>query len=460
MTRDVTQAAISSINKTWIMMHQFLDISNLPPELLQEIFSYTVSHSGQVTITSLSYRSPASPFSISHVCTRWRRIALDLPHLWSHLLVMESANDSVANLVEKWIRRAGFHPLHLSLVGYGSAIFAVLYVYLASITRCRSFEVQCSIPGSYLSFLLPTTLSQRQNLVHLENLSVTWNYWDADPSTFFLSPLFGAPNLRSATWIGLDYQLLDPICRNWVNLRELTLGSIQPLEPLLSAISYCQVLERLTIYRRIVCPQYNIPTLTLPHLTYLQAPFEPLVRPIFDFLITPSLKELQVLAANCPQWIRIATFLERSAATLEVFKVHELERQLDNFNEQRFMDALQTPCFHNLKELEINFPITLYTIFFLTLPTQTIPTQAVLIDSADIGRWNRLQHLVRLSLTFSREFLSESSLTKLVVSRGGSSCQQLVAKLVKDWMAKRSFYEEVTFTGSSTQVTFRWVDDT
>jgi len=145
-----------------------------------------------------------------------------------------------------------------------------------------------------------------------------------------------------------------------------------------------------------------------------------------------------------------------------VFKVHEFGRQPLDFNEKPLFIALQTPYFHNVKELEINFPITLYTINFLTLPTPTIQTEdglPCIIDSTDDGR-RRLQQLVRLSLTLSRERLSDSStnLTELVVSRGGSPCQRLVAELVKNWMAKPSCSEEVTFTGNNTQVTFRWED--
>jgi len=107
-------------------------------------------------------------------------------------------------------------------------------VYLASITHCRSFEVEYSNPRLLSSFLdVPTIYSRR--LALLENFSVTWNQDEEQIALFF--PLFCAPNLRSATWIGLDYLRLDASCRNWVNLRELTLGSVQALEPLLTAIS-------------------------------------------------------------------------------------------------------------------------------------------------------------------------------------------------------------------------------
>jgi hypothetical protein len=396
-------------------------------ELLEQIFLYAVSHSGQVTITSLSYGSPASPYSISHVCARWRCVALNQPRLWSHLSVIKPANNGTGNLVREWINRAGSHPLHLSLrAGAASnmAAWAVLRVYLASISQCRSFEAQaCKLPPS-----LPITVCP-QDLALLRNFSISLDNPSILESTF-LPLLRAAQNLLSLTWIGLHHLPLDQVCHSWGNLRELTLSSAQALEPLVRAISYCQELERLTLHQRIVCPQFNIPIITLPRLTYFRVPFQPFVRTIFDYLIAPSLKELEILVPNYAYWQQLATFLVRSNATLEVLRVHDFYGWCDSFDEPLFFDTLRMDCFDNLKELELTVLIGHHAI--------TVLTQTGLVP-----------HLHRLSLTLSRQpwSLLATALTNLVVSRGGS----LDGRLMDE-----SFEEEMTFIGRNTQLTFRW----
>jgi hypothetical protein len=274
----------------------------------------------------------------------------------------------------KWIDRAGYHPLHLSLrAGDASdtvptAALAVLNVYLGSIAHCRSFEVQFDDLPLWSALDSPTMLTQRLSL--LENLSVTGNECFQLPQTaFFLPLLYTTQNLRSATFIGMPNLPLPQPCRSWVNLRELTLASVQELGNFIYAIRNCQNPERLTTYQ-IVSGHYA-PTITLPQLTCFYASFEPLDLTLFEHMVAPALKELEVLAPNWhAQWQRIVRFLDRSAATLEVFKVHEPDRPRI-FNEERFLEALQMPCFHNWNELELNVSIALDTIVFLTLPTPT-----------------------------------------------------------------------------------------
>jgi hypothetical protein len=228
-------------------------MSDLPPELLEEIFQNVVSRSDQITITSLSYRSPG------HVCARWRRIALNLPRLWLHLFVAQPANDWIGSLVWKWIKRAQSHALHLSLRAGATSdarptpALAVLKVYLVSIAHCRSFEVQFhNLPFSSSRFMHSTPAAPWTSKLSPHQ-----------PETACLFPLQW--NLRSTTRIGVDYLLLDQPCRSRVNLRESTLVSAQNPDPLLRVISYCQDLVRLTFYKSSI--QYPMPQ-PLPYGPY------------------------------------------------------------------------------------------------------------------------------------------------------------------------------------------------
>ncbi|KAJ6517413.1 hypothetical protein C8R47DRAFT_1087229 [Mycena vitilis] len=57
--------------------NQKLAVSRLPPELMSEIF---------MLLCEASDLGDYSWFVCSHVCSGWRRIALDAPHLWGHVL--------------------------------------------------------------------------------------------------------------------------------------------------------------------------------------------------------------------------------------------------------------------------------------------------------------------------------------------------------------------------------------
>ncbi|KAF8122643.1 hypothetical protein K438DRAFT_1483234, partial [Mycena galopus ATCC 62051] len=61
-------------------------LRRMPPELLQEIFSWTVplaqdSRNGaQTSITE-------SPWNLSHVCKLWREVSIGTPSLWSLIAI-------------------------------------------------------------------------------------------------------------------------------------------------------------------------------------------------------------------------------------------------------------------------------------------------------------------------------------------------------------------------------------
>ncbi|KAF8965951.1 hypothetical protein BDZ97DRAFT_741370 [Flammula alnicola] len=67
-------------------------IRRMPPEILQEIFSFILEHSTLEHSIRNPYRRVTRdlPWTLSQVCQSWRATALSLPFLWNHLPTLEA----------------------------------------------------------------------------------------------------------------------------------------------------------------------------------------------------------------------------------------------------------------------------------------------------------------------------------------------------------------------------------
>ncbi|TFK82303.1 hypothetical protein K466DRAFT_666589 [Polyporus arcularius HHB13444] len=111
-----------------------MDINDLPTEIFAFIFkhvviserqsSFCVEFSGTATVDTRSL------IAISHVCSRWRDIALSLPFLWSRV---DTANEYKLDAFQE---RSRGTPLSL--------IVNASYVRLNPVHRCRDLLVACS----------------------------------------------------------------------------------------------------------------------------------------------------------------------------------------------------------------------------------------------------------------------------------------------------------------------------
>ncbi|RDX48438.1 hypothetical protein OH76DRAFT_1404698 [Lentinus brumalis] len=111
-----------------------MDINELPAEIFAFIFkhvviserqsSFCVEFSGTATVDTRSL------IAISHVCSRWRDIALSLPFLWSRVDTTDEYK------LEVFQERSRGKPLSL--------VVNAVYVRLNPVHRCRNFLVACS----------------------------------------------------------------------------------------------------------------------------------------------------------------------------------------------------------------------------------------------------------------------------------------------------------------------------
>jgi hypothetical protein len=85
----------------------------LPPELLGEIFRYCLPQDYDELGAHKAVMLP------SHVCKRWRDVALSTPALWTNIVlhVTDKTLESQTALVTDWVSRSGNLPLSFTLEG-------------------------------------------------------------------------------------------------------------------------------------------------------------------------------------------------------------------------------------------------------------------------------------------------------------------------------------------------------
>ena len=76
-------------------------ISDLPTELLREVFRYTVPEFP-------NFRSDFAPLALTHVCKAWRKLATETPELWTNVVINNAAlrRRNVLPLLHAWLQHS------------------------------------------------------------------------------------------------------------------------------------------------------------------------------------------------------------------------------------------------------------------------------------------------------------------------------------------------------------------
>ncbi|KAK7062102.1 hypothetical protein R3P38DRAFT_2833434 [Favolaschia claudopus] len=79
-------------------------ISNLPTEIMVDIFLYCLADDGESTY--INFQQP--PFLLTHVCSRWREISIHMPALWTtfHVEGTIAALPCLPQVAETWTERS------------------------------------------------------------------------------------------------------------------------------------------------------------------------------------------------------------------------------------------------------------------------------------------------------------------------------------------------------------------
>ncbi|KAJ7866360.1 hypothetical protein B0H13DRAFT_2281471 [Mycena leptocephala] len=253
-------------------------VLTLPNEIVSEIFIHFLpAYPECPPLTGL-----LSPTVLTHVCRRWREIALSTATLWS--AIGTSYDDDLSlkqqiQIFDLWLKRSRFCPLSLQ-IGGGTGIDEFLAVVVPHRARWEHLELEDTSLAC-----LPIIDGPMPLLRHL-NLSLYDSFTDA-PEVFAFRD---APLLRTVI---LSPDAASSIILPWAQLTSLTLFNVYPREcvPILQKTTnlvHCKL--EVSFDSGNDEPGLDI---TLPYLESLSID----QYPVTDFLekfIVPALRSLKI----------------------------------------------------------------------------------------------------------------------------------------------------------------------
>lgn len=264
-------------------------MSRLPAELLAQIFGYCLSDE--------TFPVPASsqaPLLVAHTCSRWRRVTLSTPSLWTRLHVVYKDPVLDVPMASDWLQRSGCLLLSISIsIDFNEQpAQEILDVICHHSSRWR--HVRLEFRGLYCPPMY--SLSRAENNAPLLR---AFEFSARDISSANITPIISllnsAPQLRELTWVD---DLADTRRLMELPLSRLTLLSItmrQGTLDYLELLDRCYNLEHIRITRPRPGDTRSVrQPLVLSKLTSLNIAYD--LTAIIDFLVLPALKHVRIHA--------------------------------------------------------------------------------------------------------------------------------------------------------------------
>ena len=313
-SEETIQAEIKSLELLKLRRNALQPISSLPPEIFAAIFS-SLCLPGIPSLGGNPSRN-LTRLRISHVCHRWREIALNQPRLWSHV---NFDTVSLAGATEI-LDRAKSVPLYMETRVSGrynddrfSQFLIQVQVYLPHVRH-----LSISANSKFVSTIyggLPNTLVSPA--LTLEYLSLSCPQDENHPDTQVLDTLFGGPTLRLSCLKLRNYNVSwnSPLFKGLKHLEILTqYGTTRPtLSVWLDALDEIPQLKSLTLHSASpVAAHFPIDverTVTLLSLTHLDITTSLLDCALaLAHLVLPALSSLRLAAADLTNNIDMQAF--------------------------------------------------------------------------------------------------------------------------------------------------------
>lgn len=327
----------------------------LPFEVIGHVFSYCVVHSYGYKYDGIMLPpiKSSSWCNFSHVCSQWRKIALDTPSLWSRLHIHYEdggMEDRVASIFQEILSRTRSMPLGLIFTcpqwagnDYDGFQVNPLNLIMPVADRLQSLTLAFpySFPCITKFLLLPPGLFGMLKHFDLSALTDEEVLMDGLLDTYkqLKSTVFGAAaSLRSVrldTAPGYDHSFQLPLQLPWAQMTHLRLEGAIELGEIHHILSQCQLLVhcRLVIIEDDVDSEVHVflGNIFLPKLRTLKLFFEDFaagnVGDTLQPLVAPSLITLRLqlpLDIGPEKYTEagIIPLLERSSCQLENFKTN------------------------------------------------------------------------------------------------------------------------------------------
>lgn len=343
-----------------------LSLTNLPAEILQEVFFWclpTPSNASQQavfmrreTLSSSRY----APLLLCHVCRQWRDVALSSPNLWTTLSVIVRLGVAVPapDLVSLWLSRSGALPLDLALYQQNDsnancvAVGHILDIFEQRILRWGKVHLELSGPCSTRlgigderagPLLEDFRLYISDNFSREEDLFSVFNY---------------VPRLQSlhvSRIPRLDLSGGSSTQVPWKQLTHLSLDYVPAIGTALRILDMSPDLETCAMKIDTIrgSPLYNPPHLPKLHTLSINLGFESLAW-FLDHLTLPRLTDLKVSVRGPLEQYRWAqeqfdAFVTRSSCRIRRLEIHDT-----GMTSSEFASSIQHPGLQALTELVID----------------------------------------------------------------------------------------------------------
>ncbi|KAF8343460.1 hypothetical protein F5887DRAFT_1283517 [Amanita rubescens] len=200
--------------------------NHLPNEVLSRIFILVAQDYGPVHFPIFKSTKPPPQLAISHVCSRWRGVALHTSELWGYTHLTYPERNRAAfypRYWRRWLIRAGTLPVRLSIdfIDYNDEIASVLQTLLLPF-RVKRLHLSLT----YRNLVELSTLPEA-TIPNLIDLSLDLTLPDAKQNTNIHDPHHLITRLRSLTvfghefdgWLGKLYPVFP-----WSQLQSLNFG--------------------------------------------------------------------------------------------------------------------------------------------------------------------------------------------------------------------------------------------
>ncbi|KAJ6562312.1 hypothetical protein B0H19DRAFT_95704 [Mycena capillaripes] len=275
----VLERALLALQTEKALVQERLDsykypVLTLPSEIVSEIFLHFLpTYPGRPPLTGLF-----SPTVLTHICHKWREIAIATPMLWRAITFSERHS----HIFKTWLNRSGCCPLAFNLVDWNAST----EVFASATLHCARWE-----------YFKLTLYRSPSDLHSLDGPMPLLRYLDlslgvqSDP--IVTVALREVPLLRTVIF---DASAAASVTLPWAQLTSLTLKGIYPREciPVLqqtSELLYCRV--------NLYCPeddQLPLPDIRLVHLEtlVLSQSGSTAITGYLETLIAPALCSLQI----------------------------------------------------------------------------------------------------------------------------------------------------------------------
>ncbi|KAJ7291987.1 hypothetical protein C8J57DRAFT_1274331 [Mycena rebaudengoi] len=290
-------------------------ITTLPPELICEIFSWTLptkTYMNDGVKLKPSYvpiyaQIKSSPWILGHVCQQWRALTLSCPTLWSSITVIVPRTPPIRTIpiLEEQLRRSANSPLDVFIVAQSSGRSwgdqECLRMLIGCCGRWRCFYTE--------ALLGPIFDPIRNNLPLLKELIVAPSLGVKSNDMFLNAPSLSRVVLAGSNWtpdITLPWAQLTEYKASFAPLHHF--GHLRAAPNLIHCDITVQTHDSTMDPPRLHDYPQSGQTVTLHALHRLVVS----VDNFLDCLVTPALDELYVIGA-CDA---VQPFLDRSSCVL------------------------------------------------------------------------------------------------------------------------------------------------